>query len=591
MKCHYEVLGVARTAGDDDIKKAYRKLALRWHPDKNLDNPEEANQQFLLVQAAYDVLSDMHERAWYDNHREQILRGGHTDYEDNSLDVYQFFTTSCYKGYGDDPGGFYAVYADVFHKLATEEVEFLETEEDFESIPKFGDSQSDYDTVVRLFYGYWEGYCTKKSYAWLNPHNVAEIRDRRILKAIEKENKKVQQKARKERNEEIRSLVLFVKKRDRRVQAYKKLLEERATQNRLKSQQNRLEQIRRHQQEIEQQQRNSSANHFNEAYEEQLQKLEASYAGSSEEESEDEEEDGTNGLEGAMAGLNVSQDENGEESFYLDDLYCVACDKMFTNRNSFENHESSRKHRQNVELLRRQMREESANQDEPNEEAEAEDETGPSPDEAVSGDEAVEEEVKKEVKSKSKKNKSKKKAFASIPVIKPSDDEEEDGDGDGVAKMRKEEDDIAIGLRLGRKGVSVLDASDDEAHNWDAGNAKKSKKGKAKSKGDTGAAKATKANAVPTPKDEPTQQASDTANQEPMAKKASSRAKAGHSDDEEGSSSTDHSCVTCNVKFPSKNKLFDHLKKTGHSVYIDKLKAAKAGGKAEGTAKGKRKGK
>ncbi|XP_049549352.1 dnaJ homolog subfamily C member 21 [Anopheles darlingi] len=588
MKCHYEVLGVARTAGDDDIKKAYRKLALRWHPDKNLDNREEANQQFLLVQAAYDVLSDMHERAWYDNHREQILRGGHTDYEDKSLDVYQFFTTSCYKGYGDDPGGFYAVYADVFHKLATEEVEFLETEEEFESIPKFGDSQSDYETVVRLFYGYWEGYCTKKSYAWLNPHNVAEIRDRRILKAIEKENKKVQQKARKERNEEIRSLVLFVKKRDRRVQAYKKLLEERATQNRLKSQQNRLEQIRRHQQEIEQQQRNSS-NHFNEAYEEQLQKLEASYAGSSEEESEEDEEDGANGLEGAMAGLNVSQDENGEESFYLDDLYCVACDKMFTNRNSFENHESSRKHRQNVELLRRQMREESTNQDEPSETGVEEGEAGLSAEEVASGEEPIEEEVKKEAKSKSKKNKSKKKAFTSIPVIKPSDDdEEEDGDGAGESKMPKEEDDMT-GLRLGRKGAGVLDASDDEPHNWDAGNGKKSKKGKGKAKGDAGASKATKAGAVPTVKDEPA--VSDTVNQEPTIKKANSKAKAGHSDDEEANSSTDLSCVTCNVKFPSKNKLFDHLKKTGHSVYIDKLKAPKTAGKAEGSAKGKRKGK
>lgn len=65
MKCHYEVLGVTRTADSDEIKKSYRKLALRWHPDKNLDNAEEANQQFLLVQAAYDVLSDPQERAWY----------------------------------------------------------------------------------------------------------------------------------------------------------------------------------------------------------------------------------------------------------------------------------------------------------------------------------------------------------------------------------------------------------------------------------------------------------------------------------------------------------------------------------------------
>lgn len=44
---------------------AYRKLALKYHPDKNPDNIDAAKEQFLLVQQAYDVLSDPHERAWY----------------------------------------------------------------------------------------------------------------------------------------------------------------------------------------------------------------------------------------------------------------------------------------------------------------------------------------------------------------------------------------------------------------------------------------------------------------------------------------------------------------------------------------------
>uniref|UniRef100_A0A182PG52 DnaJ homolog subfamily C member 21 n=1 Tax=Anopheles epiroticus TaxID=199890 RepID=A0A182PG52_9DIPT len=576
MKCHYEVLGITRTADADEIKKSYRKLALRWHPDKNLDNAEEANQQFLLVQAAYDVLSDPQERAWYDNHREQILRGGHTDYEDSSLDVFPYFTTSCYKGYGDEPGGFYAVYAEVFDKLATEEVEFLDTEEEFEAIPKFGNSQSDYETIVRQFYGYWEGFCTKKSYAWLNPHNVAEIRDRRILKAIEKDNKKVQQKARKERNEEIRSLVMFVKKRDKRVQAYKKLLEERATQNRLKSEQKRLEQIRRNQQEIEEQQRNSSS-FFNDAYEEQLRKLEATYAEASEEET-DEEEGQTNGLEDAMAGLNVSQNENGEESFYVDDLYCVACDKMFTNRSSYENHESSKKHKQNVELLRKEMRKEmeeqevEAPEDENLSNGELEEMNGSDAEEPLQAEGKPEE--KPPVKGKQKKNKGKKKALSTtIPVIKSSDEEDEDP--------------ATEGLRLGRTPNAAPSDDDDD---W--GNNKKSnRKGKAKGKAADSKQKGKAAKAAPS-----AEEGGRTGEAEPVPSPANktSQEKKPLSDDEGTGPSAEQSCVTCKEKFPSKNKLFDHLKKTGHSVYIDKLKEAKGQGKGAtegGGGRSKRKGK
>lgn len=121
-----------------------------------------------MVQAAYEVLSDAQERAWYDKHREQILRGGDSNYEDKSLDVYQYFTATCYSGFGDGADGFYAVYGQVFHQLATEELEFLDTEAEFEAIPKFGDSSSDYDETVQPFYGFWQSFCTKKSeYTWV----------------------------------------------------------------------------------------------------------------------------------------------------------------------------------------------------------------------------------------------------------------------------------------------------------------------------------------------------------------------------------------------------------------------------------------
>lgn len=163
MKCHYEVLNLQRNADDAEIKTAYRKLALQWHPDKNMDNPERAKEQFQFIQQAYEVLSDPHERAWYDNHREQILRGGDSGYEDNSLDVFQYFTASCYKGFGNNKGSFYEVYSEVFKTIATEDIEYMESEEEFANIPFFGNSTSDYETIVGPFYNFWMHYSTKKS--------------------------------------------------------------------------------------------------------------------------------------------------------------------------------------------------------------------------------------------------------------------------------------------------------------------------------------------------------------------------------------------------------------------------------------------
>eukprot|EP00933_Yihiella_yeosuensis_P034535 TRINITY_DN28002_c0_g1_i1.p1 TRINITY_DN28002_c0_g1~~TRINITY_DN28002_c0_g1_i1.p1 ORF type:complete len:373 (-),score=107.82 TRINITY_DN28002_c0_g1_i1:251-1369(-) len=61
----YSTLGVSCDASDDEIRKAYRRLALRWHPDKNPDNPE-ATAEFQKISGAYEVLSDQERREMYD---------------------------------------------------------------------------------------------------------------------------------------------------------------------------------------------------------------------------------------------------------------------------------------------------------------------------------------------------------------------------------------------------------------------------------------------------------------------------------------------------------------------------------------------
>ena len=65
-KDYYDILGVSKSASEDDIKRAYRKLARKYHPDLNKDNPKEAEEKFKEVNEAYHVLSDADKRAQYD---------------------------------------------------------------------------------------------------------------------------------------------------------------------------------------------------------------------------------------------------------------------------------------------------------------------------------------------------------------------------------------------------------------------------------------------------------------------------------------------------------------------------------------------
>src|SRR3954469_2930271 len=75
MADYYQTLGVARGASDVEIKKAYRKLAMTYHPDRN-NGSLEAEEKFKSITEAYDVLRDANKRATYDRYGEAGLRGG-----------------------------------------------------------------------------------------------------------------------------------------------------------------------------------------------------------------------------------------------------------------------------------------------------------------------------------------------------------------------------------------------------------------------------------------------------------------------------------------------------------------------------------
>jgi curved DNA-binding protein CbpA len=79
-KDYYQILGVEKTATEADIKKAYRKLGLKWHPDKNPNDREAAQRKFQEIAEAYSVLSDVKKRKEYDVGEKEEDMGGFAEY-------------------------------------------------------------------------------------------------------------------------------------------------------------------------------------------------------------------------------------------------------------------------------------------------------------------------------------------------------------------------------------------------------------------------------------------------------------------------------------------------------------------------------
>ena len=225
---YYDLLGVERTATDDELKKAYRRKALELHPDRNYGNVDDTTRLFAEVQTAYEVLSDPQERAWYDSHRDVLLRGDQTGKDGTEFSYNIRMTTAVevqqlmlkFNGkldFTNSPSGFFGGLHDFFTQLAKEEHIACQWEdEDPLEYPDFGLADDDYEDVVRPFYAAWTGFATRKSYAWKDQYRLSDAPDRRIRRLMEKENKKMREEAIQEFNDAVRSLVVFVKRRDPR---------------------------------------------------------------------------------------------------------------------------------------------------------------------------------------------------------------------------------------------------------------------------------------------------------------------------------------------------------------------------------------
>ncbi len=98
---YYELLGLSKGADESEIKKAYRRMAMKYHPDRNPDN-KEAEDKFKEIQKAYDVLSDPQKRAAYDQFGHAGVNGG-----------------AGFGGHGGGFGGFGDIFEDIFENMFT----------------------------------------------------------------------------------------------------------------------------------------------------------------------------------------------------------------------------------------------------------------------------------------------------------------------------------------------------------------------------------------------------------------------------------------------------------------------------------------
>ena len=313
------------------IKKAYRKKALELHPDRNYGNVEETTAQFAAVQSAYEILSDPQERAWYDTHRDEILRNDddiHGEHYDHNVrvttagDIMSMF--SHFHGsidYSDSATGFYSTLRDTFARLAKEEALACEWEGlDPVDYPSFGHANDSYEVVVRPFYTLWNGFSTRKTFSWEDVYRYSDAPDRRIRRMMEKENKYFREEGIRAFNDAVRSLVAFVKKRDPRFKPNRQTEAERGKALRDAS--------------VAQAARSRAAN-------------QAKYA----------QKDATPG----WMKPEEADNENflDEESDAIEEHFeCLVCKKNFKSEKQYEVHEKSKKHLKLTQHIRWEMQQE-----------------------------------------------------------------------------------------------------------------------------------------------------------------------------------------------------------------------------------------
>ncbi|WFD33003.1 hypothetical protein MSPP1_004060 [Malassezia sp. CBS 17886] len=379
---YYTLLEVEPTDTTDAIRRSYRKLALRLHPDKNPGQEADAQRNFVRLQEAYEVLSDDTERAWYDQNRDRLMHGA----ADDDADVeakFQFFRTggaaprpasaapgigvahllrfhtpSLAKDFSDSDNSFFGTYRRLFERVAEEDrvaapypgeahtAELADPDRDDAAwYPGFGRAATAYATGVRSFYQFWTSFSSRKSFVWKDKYDLRDAPDRRTRRLMEKENRRARDSARREYNGAIRALAAFVRRRDPRVKAH--FAAQAAEADSEDAAARRRAEAERRQADKRAQAASFSAQSWQIAEEPVTWDSEFS----SGEELQPRRAQQADGDESA--------EDSGADEILDDTLWdCVACNKHFQSQAAWDNHERSKKHRKEVLRLQREMREE-----------------------------------------------------------------------------------------------------------------------------------------------------------------------------------------------------------------------------------------